>query len=387
MKKIACLGALLFTAILSACHTFSGVGDDNRPAPTPLTIFTPELTPKILWATRTGHGVGNDYLKSGSVIAANKLFTADINGKIVATNKQTGKKVWQTESKFVLTSPLVTDGSLLVAGAANGEVLAIDITNGKIAWKSKVDDQILAAPAIAPRTIMVKTINGKLYKLAANNGQIIWSYDHGSPTLILRGGSAPQINGDTVLVGFADGKLAAFRLDDGRLLWEQVIAEPQGITQAAQMVDIVADLKISNGVAYVGTYQGKIAAINVQSGRILWQQTISTYTGLALSNHAVFVTDAQGTLWAFARSNGNVLWRQNQLNYRDLTAPVIMNETVVVADTKGYVHWLSQRDGHFVARLFIGKKARIIATPLVVNNFLYTVTTDGLLSAIQVNSL
>lgn len=385
MKKLAFLGALLFSLLLSACNTFSGVGDDNRPAPTPLTIFTPELTPKILWTSRAGNGVKNDYLKLGPVVAANKVFIADANGKIIATDIKTGKRIWQTESEFALTSALATDENVLIAGTANGEVLAINIANGKIVWKTKVDDQILATPAIAQNTIIVKTINGNLYRLAENNGQVIWSYTHGSPTLILRGGSAPQINGDTVLAGFADGKLAAFRIDDGRLLWEQVVAEPQGVTQAAQMVDIVADLKLSNRVAYVGTYQGKIAAVNMQTGHILWQQTISTYTGLVLSNNTVFVTDAQGTLWAFARSNGNVLWRQKQLNYRDLTAPALMNGMVVVADAKGYVHWLSQRDGHFVARLQIGKKASIIATPLVVNKVLYLITTDGHLSAIQVD--
>ena len=161
------------------------------------------------------------------------------------------------------------------------------------------------------------------------------------------------------------------------------VAEPQGITQAQQLVDIVANPAIASNVIYVGTYQGKIAAINLQSGHVIWQQAISTYTGLALNPTTVFVTDANSTVWAFNRVTGNVLWQQNQLQYRSITAPALMNNFVVVGDAEGYLHWLAQTDGQLQSRIEIEKKAAISATPVVTANTVFALTQSGHLVAVN----
>lgn len=115
------------------------------------------------------------------------------------------------------------------------------------------------------------------------------------------------------------------------------------------------------------------------TGRILWTHDISSYTGMTADSQTIFVSDAKSNLWSFNRDNGIVNWRQNQLEARIITTPVTFEDYIVVGDGSGYLHWMSKRDGHFVAREFVGSP--IYASPIVENNIIYALTSNGYLAA------
>jgi outer membrane protein assembly factor BamB len=384
MKKCFRFFCLLLTIPLSACNILYGVGSSNAPPPAPLVNFQPQLTTQNLWSTRVGYGIDKDYLKLGPIVD-NKIFVADADGRVAAIDTQSGDKSWQTNTKTSITSGPTVGNGLVVVGTVDAQIIALNENTGQQVWRVKLPNALLAAPQISQDRVLVRTVDGKLCSLAVQDGHILWMYDHGSPDLILRVNSVPQVMGNVVVAGFADGKLAAFSLSQGGLLWEQTIAYPQGVGQAQQMVDVAADPVIAGGVIFVATYQGKVAAVSLQSGQILWQKDISTYTGLALGSQLLYVTDAQGTVWAFDRRTGNVAWHQTLLTNRMLTAPVLMGNAVVVADGEGYLHWLSQQDGHFVGRTLVAKEQKIVAPPAVLGNIIYTVTKDGRLFAVRVS--
>jgi outer membrane protein assembly factor BamB len=181
-------------------------------------------------------------------------------------------------------------------------------------------------------------------------------------------------------VGFSDGKLAALNLRNGSLLWERTIAFPQGVTAADQLIDIAADPLSSCDVIYVVTYQGQLAAISLRSGRILWQRNFSSYSGLTVGNN-LYITDTKGDVWAFDRSTGELIWRQQFLRHRGLTAPVIFGNSLIIGDQEGYIHWLAQSDGHPLARDLVHDNASIIANPVVDYPIVCILTREGGLSA------
>lgn len=381
--RLAVWPAFAISLLLSGCSTLSGMGTDNTPKPAALKPFAAEYTVKTAWTTRANSGVGKDYLKLGPVTADGRLFTADADGRVVALDPETGRTTWSINTKAPLTSgPSVGEG-IVVVGTADAQVIALNEQTGAIIWRVKAPNQILAAPQISQGRIIITTINGKLCALSAQNGQQIWMYDHGAPTMVVRGGSLPQVADNKVIVGFSDGKLAAFDLGDGHIIWQQTIAMPQGGSQVEQMVDIVADPVIVSGTIYVATYQGKIASVSLQTGQINWMQNISSYTGLALGPQQVFITDATSNVWAFARNSGQLLWVRSELANRKLSAPAVMNDTVAVGDGEGYLHWLSQTDGHVVARTLVSDKKAILAAPVVIGNTTYVVTQNGLVAGYQ----
>jgi outer membrane protein assembly factor BamB len=115
-------------------------------------------------------------------------------------------------------------------------------------------------------------------------------------------------------------------------------------------VDISADPEFYQGAIYAATFQGRVAAVDARSGRILWNRDMSSYAGLAVDESSVYVTDDQGQVWALDRFNGNSVWKQDKLRGRAVTGPTVYGSSVVVGDYQGYLHWLAKDDGRFLAR-------------------------------------
>jgi outer membrane protein assembly factor BamB len=186
--------------------------------------------------------------------------------------------------------------------------------------------------------------------MEAASGKSIWIYDRTVPLLTLRGISTPVIHNDIVIVGSDSGKLAALTLKTGTVLWETQIADPKGRTELERMVDIDVQPVVIEDVVYVVTYQGRLATVQLQSGRMMWARDISSYSGIALDPYRVYVSDVESQVWALNRFTGATLWRQDKLLRRAITGPVLQGPYLVVADYDGYVHWLKREDGRIIAR-------------------------------------
>jgi len=159
---------------------------------------------------------------------------------------------------------------------------------------------------------------------------------------------------------------------------------PSGRTELERLVDIDADPVIQNGMIYVVAFQGNLAVMDTDTGQTLWDREMSSATGIAVaSTDAVYVSDDQSYLWSIADGSGDSLWRQTLLLRRNITAPVIAGEYVVVGDFEGYLHWVARSDGRFVARQRLDKDP-IRSQPIVRDGVLYVMTTGGKLSAIRI---
>jgi outer membrane protein assembly factor BamB len=382
--KARVLFCCLVVAFLSAgCDMLTGIGTDNTPKAPALLPITPEYAVKPLWNMEVGSSSSNVDVNLLVANVSNRLFTADPNGLVSAHLLETGKPLWQIQTKTQLSSGPVANQGYVIVATNDGRIIALNEQNGAKRWQTTVPNQVLAAPNIDRDHVYVKTIDGKLLALRLSDGRILWTYNHGAPLFILRGSSAPQAAGSSVIAGFADGKLSSYDKQNGKLLWERSIAVPNGSSEVERMVDIDADPVVTRDVAYTATYQGNLAAIEVQSGQVRWQHNLSTHRALAISSNQLFASDTHGDIWAFDQQSGAVIWRQTRLEQRGITAPVVMGDHVVVGDLEGYLHWFSREDGHPQARIFIDKSG-ISATPIAVGNRLVVLTREGSLVAMQI---
>ncbi len=367
----------LLSGLLTACTLFD---KDNTPQPSKLTNFPPEISVKSQWNTRTNSGAGKTYTKLVPAIKDNAIFTADKNGTVTATDKATGKKLWSTRASETISAGPGTSENLVVVSSKDGEITALNQKDGSISWKAHAANEVLATPMAGDDIVVIKTINGTLTAFAEDDGHVLWHYQQSEPTLILRGSSAPQISQGNIVAGFAGGSLSKLTLTGGNLQWKKTIAMPEGSFAIERMVDIDADPLISDGTIYVATYQGRIAVLDSTTAKEKWMHDLSSYTGMTLDNDTLYITDAKSHLWAFDKETGQVRFRQTQLEARNISAPVVMGNYVVVGDAKGYLHWLNKTDGHFAARTRVNNSA-ITAAPVVDNQILYVLTTDGHLRA------
>ena len=169
-------------------------------------------------------------------------------------------------------------------------------------------------------------------------------------------------------------------LRTGRLLWEVRITTARGSSELDRMVDIDSEPVIVDGVIYVASYQGHMAAVQLESGRIIWNRDLSSYAGFSVDVNNVYVTDDNSHVLAFDRYSGTPLWEQKNLHARRVTAPVGIGNYLVVGDFEGYLHWMSKDSGNFVARNRVSNDP-IIAAPIVVGKFIYAFCIDGELAA------
>jgi outer membrane protein assembly factor BamB len=384
LLRLIILGCMI--ACLASCSLFSKFSkSDNSVKPTPLATFKQTRYVQRLWSVDLGSGAKGRYLRLMPTVSQGIIYAADPSGTLIALNAQSGRKVWQHRVRGGLsTGPAVADGMVLV-GSTKGHLLAFNASNGNRIWEAGLSNEILSAPAAASDIVVAKSIDGKVEAYRLTDGKRLWSYDHTPPNLILRASSSPVIKDGLVVLGFADAKLAVLGLKTGSVHWLRPVAFAKGSSAVDRMVDIDANPIVKDGEIYVVTYQGKLAALSLYNGQRLWSKDFSAYTGMALSNKKVFVSAASGRVYAFNQSDGEALWKLNDLRGRRVTGPAVMGNTVVVGDKEGYLHWLSTRDGHFVARIH-ATHGPIYAAPLVWHHNVYVVTAKGDLIAYRLRT-
>lgn len=339
----------LIPAMAAALTACAGSPSPLEP-PTELEPVEDAVPVSTVWAESFGTGAGDNYLQLRPLIAGERGFMVDHRGRVWAFDARTGDKIWDTNlQRPVSSAPGLVSGRLLL-GTRDGQVLAMDPETGAPLWSAEVTSEVLVPPVGENGIVVVRTVDGRLFGLNADDGRRLWVYDRDVPVLSLRGNSTPVVHDGTVIAGLDSGRLAALNLRDGSVLWETTIAAPRGRSELERLTDIDGTPRVVSGVIYTVAYQGRIAAVQLSSGRIIWTREMSSYAGLAADRERVFVADAEGVVWALDRTTGATLWRQERLRYRTLSAPVLYSGGIVVGDYAGYVHWMSAEDGSLKAR-------------------------------------
>ena len=373
--KLLTIGMIVFVAGCS-------MDDREYEHVAPLATFQPSKTVDVAWKTSSGSGTNGQYLRLQHDVAQGHVFAANYKGVVTGTDANTGKILWKKDLDQNISSGIAASGNLAVVGTVSGAVIALNAQNGAVFWRAQAPSEVTATPAIAGNKVIVKTESGDVQALDSATGAIRWAYHSNPPELMLRGGSSPVVAGNRVLVGFSDGQLVSLNLNDGRMLWSRQVALPHGASAVERLVDIGSEPLVRDGVIYVVTYQGKLAALRLDSGNPIWQLDMSSNAGLAVDATAVYAVDDNSHLWALNRHTGRVVWHQDQLEGRGLTRPVIHNGALAVGDSEGYVHWVSTQNGHFLARHSVDSK-RLLATPQLYNGHLIVLSTSGKLVSLR----
>ena len=350
-KNIACYTLLVALGfIVAGCSSF-GKDDDKEQKPSPLPDFKAEQELDKVWSHGNGDGQGKLYNRLVPAIAHEKIIAASAKGKIEAYDRHTGKSLWDADLDTPLTGGVGVGGGLVLVASADGQVWALSEQSGKTLWHTQLDGQILAPPQADDNTVVALTFSGNLIGLDAKTGVKRWNYATASPVLSLRASAAPLIDDTAVFVGFGSGKVAAVELESGRPLWDARVGFSQGSSEIERQVDVDGDMLLSKGVLYAVSFQGRLTALEAQSGRRLWEQNASSYVGLSEGFSNIYVVGANGNITAFTKDNQGVRWEQTALARRMLSGSAVWSNFLVVGDFEGYVHLLSQVDGHFVGRV------------------------------------
>lgn len=387
-KALSCLlvaGLLSMTACSAISDLKSDVsekifGKEPVDAPEPLAEIKETNSSKVLWQAKVGDAADFDF---SPVVDAGYAYAASSVGEVVKLDITNGKQEWRVSVGEKLTGGVGVGGSLVMVGSSKGAVYAYDIS-GKLLWKSKLSSEVLSAPRYFDGTVIVRTGDSRIYGVNAADGSRKWVYERSNPALTLRSSAGLVVDGGAVYAGFGGGKMVAVRADNGKLLWEASVAQPKGVTEIERIADITSLPVFDGPLVYAVAYQGRIAAIDRISGRVVWNRDISSLTGLNVEDGRIFLSHHFGSVYALDYTTGKTFWRQADLKYRQLTAPVPMGNFIAIGDVEGYVHFLSRDDGAFLTRVKTGGNAVMPQMVLINSSTVLAQTRDGGLYAVQI---
>ncbi|MGD0490669.1 MAG: outer membrane protein assembly factor BamB [Steroidobacteraceae bacterium] len=369
---------------LAALLIFTGCSKDKDvEPPAKLVDFPAKLPVKELWGDKVGGGKKQVKLRLGlgPAVDKNLVYAASDKGELVAANLENGHQVWLKKFKKMQFSagPAAALG-MVVVGSTKGWVIAVDGASGRELWRTRVNSELLSAPAIGAKVVAIRSVDGRLHGFDAGNGKELWSVEQQVPRLSLRGTAVPVISKDTVVCGFDNGKVMAVSLATGDTVWDTALATPHGRTELDRLVDVDSAVEIVGDNVFATGFQGRTAMLALDSGQIWWAHDMSSYRGLAIDDDNLYVTQADGTVVAMRQRDGSEIWRNDKMKRRGLSAPAVTSTAIVVADYQGYLHWLDKSTGALVARQRVAK-FRVSSAPVAVQNTVVVLTDSGRLAA------
>jgi outer membrane protein assembly factor BamB len=214
-----------------------------------------------------------------------KALNAD-DGKEVWSINLAEKSGWFSRAPALLSGGLTVSGGRVYVGSEKAQVYALDSGDGSIVWQTRVAGEALSRPVVSDGLVLIHTANGQLQALNDADGAVKWTVNLDMPALSLRGESAPATSFGAAIVGGDNGRVNAVLLQQGQMIWQQRISQATGPTEIDRLSDVDTTPVIVNGVVYALAYNGNLTALDLRSGQIMWK-----LLGLRRSEPAVHRAD------------------------------------------------------------------------------------------------
>lgn len=343
--------ALLLLLMLAGCSTVSGWfgsgKDKTGKEPAKLVEFKPAATFKVRWHHKIG-GSGNSILQPA--VTGDAVYAANAKGELFRLDPATGKQVWRVDSGFTISAGVGAGEGLVLVGGVKGQLAAFAV-DGKLLWNTKVSSEVLNVAKVVDGIAVVRTTDGRLSGIDVTDGKRLWLYEHAIPPLVVRSHAGAAIERGTVFAGFPAGKLAAISLGSGIVIWETVVSQPHGNTELERISDITSLPVLDDEQVCAVAFQGRVACYGLAQGSLLWSRDLSSDKGMTLFHNYLYITNTSGTVFAMDKTSGSSVWKNDQLSMRQTSAPYAFGDYLVVGDFEGYLHALSREDGRMLARL------------------------------------
>ena len=349
---------------------WAGVKGDAEPAK--LVAFNETAKFEVRWHSNVGYQ-GTDLLQLA--LTKDAIYSAAGNGSLMRLDRTTGKQVWSIQTGIVVSGGVASGDGLVLVGGDKGDVLAYD-EDGKLRWKSLVSSEVLSVSQVADGIVMVRSGDGRIAGLNAADGKRVWVYERSTPALVVRSHAGVAIQRGVAYAGFAGGKLTAIKIKDGEVLWEAQVSQPRGNTELERISDITSDPIVDDNQVCGIAFQGRIACFDTAQGSPLWNRDISSDKGMMVLSKYLYLSDTGGSVIALDKITGSTTWKNSELLLRGVTAPYALGNFVVVGDFEGYLHGLNREDGKFAARIKLDGGA-VVAAPIELDDGLLVQTRDG----------
>lgn len=366
-RFVASGGALVYAALLAGCSLWGG---SPKPKPADLGPNVPVLGVKQAWTAKVGPTAS---LPLDVRVVGNAVFLASADGTVAAIDARTGGDIWRTSLSVPLSAGVGSDGKWAAVVSTKNDLIVV--ADGRELWRKPLQARAYTAPLVAGNRVFVLAADRSVSAYDAATGQRLWMQQRPGEPLILSQNGVLIAVGDTLVAG-QSGRLVGFSPDTGAVRWEAPLASPRGTNDVERLVEIVGRTSRVGDSVCARAFQASVGCINAARGTVSWTQPASGAEGIHGDGSLLFGTESNGTVVAWKRADGAKAWTSDRLQYRKLTAPLLLGRSVVIGDESGLVHLLSRDDGAPLNRLTTDGSG-ISAAPVAAADTLVVVTRNG----------
>lgn len=343
-------------------------------------------------------GVGGGYrreLMAQPIVANDLCFAMDSRGIVTGLDLATGTRRWRVDSRDEdadstnIGGGLAYEAGILYAVNGLADVVAIDAASGAIRWRHNIMQPARSAPTIAEGRLFVLTIEDRLVALSAADGHDLWNYQAPSSVTSVLGQPAPAYAAGLVVAGFGSGELAALRADSGTLVWSDNLGSTRSRTSAADLSSIRGLPVISRGRVLAIGLGGLAVAIDLPTGRRLWERQVAGEDSPWVAGAWMFIVASSQEAAAINIEDGRVAWISALPRWNDpdkrrdaLTwfGPLLVGDRLIVTGTSGMALALSPYTGELLGKQELSDVAAPVG-PVVAQGTVLIMTDDGRLTA------
>lgn len=196
-----------------------------------------------------------------------------------------------------------------------------------------------------------------------------------------RGWSGVTVAGDTLFVVSIEGNLTALNTSDGTRLWPDSI-----LGGSDSKVVVYGSPAVEGDLVYIGGYNGKVYAINAESGALRWvyprEGNLEPIIGaLVASQGNVYFSDSDGKVYTLDAATGDKVGEPFQVGDKIWSSPIIDGDTLYIGSFDKKLYALNIADGSEKWQFEAG--GAIGSTPLVYDNTVYIGSFDGRFYAVN----
>ncbi|MBQ6972956.1 MAG: PQQ-binding-like beta-propeller repeat protein [Synergistaceae bacterium] len=296
----------------------------------------------------------------------------------VSASAFSGHEAWKLKLDSPLTSGIAVSEGALFFGLESGTACAVNVNTGRIIWEVAGDNSVYGMPSVVRDMVIFARGDGEVIALKASDGSFVWATG-GLGGRDIRGravndglSDGTSAGGGMVYVSKADSKVHAYRDSDGRTAWTYTTSD-QGVRSAPTY---------SDGLVFVGEYDGIFSIIDAKTGRRLNGGGAGGAVNTpAAANGNVYFSSWDGSVNAVKIKGVIPLWNAN---VRDAitTQPEVSGGKIVVGTGRGTIVALDEKTGRILWR-FNTNGGNISAKPVIADGLVFAGAESGAVYALD----
>jgi outer membrane protein assembly factor BamB len=384
MGRGSVCSSLLLASLVGAFPCSPGVAATNwpmwleNPTHTPTPALEPAGVLQTAWRVRCGGIFGSALVFDGRVYFASRdgfVYAIDDatgqtmwNAPLVAPGTELReaetplRQAWRWYERGFLATP-AADEQRVYVGGMDGVFYALDRSTGAVAWRQDLMAAMASSPVLTPQLVVVGTRGGDLFGMGRATGEPQWLYEASGPI-----NSSPAFADGKVVVGTA-ASVVAVDVATGEPAWEA--PGPDKLDSSPCIVD---------GRVYIADWAGKVIALDLADGAVLWEQQVGDqpiFASPTVAHDLVFVATTRGRAAALDVDTGIPVWEASVQGGAAYASPVACGTVLLLGTNSGHLSAIDVMTGDALASAFPGVHGYIHGTPTVTDQGIYVSAEAG----------